>query len=131
MSQAEVYDALEYVARTDGYAPGPGCDRGLGVWQSRWRFRQIGLGRPGRFRLRGEVLVDRGNAQQGWTVRYLVEQQKVKDLRYSMDPREEDWSNDGQDDNREETFGERLRMRLGVRSSATPGAPSTDPTNGR
>jgi hypothetical protein len=135
-TQAEVYDAIEFLARTDGFAPAVGeCDRGLAVWASRWRFRQIGLGRPGRFRIRAEILVDQGSADQGWIVRFLVEQQRVKDLERSMDPHEEDWSDDGQDTEREFLFGERLRRRLGPRAVSAGGsgrkAPSPEPDRGR
>jgi hypothetical protein len=82
------------------------------VWQSRWRERQIGLGRPGRYRLRAEILIDEGSAADGWPVRYAIEQQKVKDLRQSLQPQERDWSPDGQDREREVIFGEKLVRRL-------------------
>ncbi|MGE3175595.1 MAG: hypothetical protein AB7O97_23425 [Planctomycetota bacterium] len=120
-SRAEVYDAVEFLARTDGFAPEVGaCDRGLAVWESRWRFRQLGLGRPGRFRLRAEILIDDGSAETGWIVRYCVEQQQVKDLKKSMDPAEEDWSDGGQDGEREFLFGERLRRRLATIAGPVP-----------
>ena len=58
VSQAEVYDAIDYLARADGFAPSVGeCDRGYGVWVSRWRQRQLGLGHPGRYRLHAEILL--------------------------------------------------------------------------
>jgi hypothetical protein len=121
VTQAEVYDAVEYLARTDGYAPSsPDCDRGLGTWVSRWRYRQVGLNRPGRFRLCAEIMLDEEREDGGWTVRYLVQQQCVKDLERSYDPREEDWSDDGQDGEREYLFGERLRRRLQPPDEAAP-----------
>jgi hypothetical protein len=119
---------VEYLARTDGYAPNPpDCDRGLGTWVSRWRYRQIGLNRPGRYRLRAAVLVDEVAEDKSWTVRYLVQQQRVKDLERSHDPAEDDWSEDGQDSEREFLFGERLRRRLAPSAEETaaplPGTP--------
>lgn len=118
-NRAEVYDAIEFLARTDGFVASAGeCDRGLGTWSSRWRQRQIGLGRPGRYRLLAEVLVDEGSDQDGWTVRFLIEQQKVKDLGRSREPAEEDWDDDGQDQEKEFLFGRRLAMRLGVDAEA-------------
>jgi hypothetical protein len=120
MSQADVYDAVDFLAQGDGYLAGPECDRGLGVWLSRWRQRVLLNNHPARFRLRVEVLIDKGTAQTGWTILYAVEQQKVKDLGKSVDPAEEDWSADGQDGEREFIFGQRLALRLGVRK--LPGA---------
>ena len=74
--------------------------------------RQLGLNRPGRYRLRAEVLFDEGSPDKGWPVRFVVEQQKVKDLRRSMEPAEEDWSSDYQDREAETILGERLSRRL-------------------
>jgi len=122
MLQADVYDAVASVAQSDGYLPGPECDRGLGIWLSRWRQYVLLHNHPARFRLRVEVLIDKGSAQAGWTILYAVEQQKVKDLGKSVDPAEEDWSPDGQYSDRESSFGVRLGLRLGVRK--LPGAHS-------
>lgn len=113
-TRAEVYDAVDFVARGDGFLPGPTCDRGLGIWESKWRYRQLGLGRPGRYRLRSELLIDEGSRETGWSVRFKIEQEKVDDLRKSLDPREQDWESDGQDYEREALFVERLRLRLGM-----------------
>ena len=112
VTQAEVFDAIERLARTDGFAPGEQCDRGLAVWVSRWRQQQVGLGRPGRSRLHAEILVDQGSAQDGYMVRFRIERQVVEDLKKSRDPREEDWSEAGADTEREYLFGERLRRSL-------------------
>ncbi len=113
MKFGECYDGLVFIANRDGFSPDSlACDRGNGVWQSRWRERQIGLGRPGRYRLRAEILIDEGSAADGWPVRYAIEQQKVKDLRQSLQPQERDWSPDGQDREREVIFGEKLVRRL-------------------
>jgi hypothetical protein len=120
-TRAEVFQAIDTTAQTDGYMPGSGCDRGMGLWESKWRYRQLGLGRPGRFRLLVELLLDDGSTADGWTVRYRIEQQMVDDLRRSMDPLEDDWESAGQDFEREELFGERLRMRLN-RGESGPGA---------
>lgn len=117
MAFGECYDGVEFLATRDGFTPDPlACDRGVGTWQSRWRERQIGLGRAGRFRLRAEVLIDEGSSDVGWIVRYAVQQQKVKDLGKSMTPKEEDWSDDGQDAEREFTFGQKLERRLAVKA---------------
>ena len=113
MTLGECYDGVVYVATNSGFAADvPQCDRGNGVWQSRWRQRQLGLGRPGRYRLRAELMLEEGSAQAGWPVRYVIEQQKVKDLRKSMEPTESDWSNDAQDRESETIFGEKLSRRL-------------------
>jgi hypothetical protein len=126
MRQGEVYAAVDQLARADGFLPDAATsDGGLGIWQSRWRHRQIGLGRPGRFRLRVEVMIDEGSPDSGWPVRYLVEQQKVKDLKKSQSPAESDWSADGQDQEREYLFGERLHRRVGGVAPATEPPPES------
>lgn len=119
MTYAEVYDTVAFIADGDGFVPDhSACDRGLGTWQSRWRQRHLTLGRPQRYRLRVEIDVDEGSAAAGWPVRYVVEQQIVKDLRHDRDPKESDWSLDGQDTEREQRFGDRLARRLQPPSAA-------------
>lgn len=124
MTLAEVYDGIELTAAGDGLtASAADSDRGLGIWQSRWRERYLGgVARPGRYRLRCEILIDEGATDKGWVVRYHVEQQKVADLTKSRDPAESDWSSDGQDQDREFLFGSRLALRL--RSPNSPLKPS-------
>ncbi len=112
MTQAECYDGLVFVASRD-FAPDiPKCDRGLGTWQSRWRIRQLPIFGLGRYRLRAELLLDEGSTAEGWTIRYIVEQQKVKDPRRRRDPAPDDWSDDGQYREREVLFGDRLQRKL-------------------
>lgn len=118
MPLAECYDGFVYIADKDGFAADTAaCDRGLGTWQSRWRQRQIGLGRAGRYRLRAEILIDEGSTEHGWTIRYAIEQEKVKDLRHSLDPGPSDWSPDGQWGERESLLGEKLARRLTVKKA--------------
>jgi len=117
--RAEVYDAVDYLARGDGFLPGPDCDRGLGIWESKWKYRHLGLGRPGRYRLRAELMIDQGSSETGWLVRYKIDQQKVDDLRKATNPRERDWETDGQDTEREALFGERFRLRFGLWTAGT------------
>lgn len=102
-------------------------DRGLGVWESRWRKREMERNFPIRNRLRMEILVDEGSREEGWWVRYVIEQEKVKDLRRHSQPREEDWSADGQDPEGEAILGERLRRRLAPKSVQIP--ERTEPTD--
>lgn len=116
MAFGECYRSLVFVAEHHGFSPDvPNCDGGNGVWQSRWRPRQLGLNRPGRYRLRAEVLFDEGSPTKGWAVRFVIEQQKVKDLRRAAQPTEDDWSSDGQDAEIEAIFGEKLKRRLGAK----------------
>lgn len=115
MSYGECYDGIAFIAQNSGFAADEAAnDRGNGLWQSRWKQRQLGLGRPGRCRLTVEVLMDEGSPQRGWPVRFCIEQQKVKDLRRSLEPREDDWSSDGQHTEQEELFGDKLARRLSV-----------------
>lgn len=113
MPVGEAYEALIRAANSRGYAPDvPNCDRGDGKWQSRWRQRIQDDRHPGRYRLRAEILLDEGSPQQGWPIRFVIEQQKVKDLRRSLDPTEDDWSSDGQDQEAEAIFAEMLTRRI-------------------
>lgn len=117
MTFGECYDGLEFIVGRDGFVADPlACDRGMGTWQSRWRERQLGLGRPGRFRLRVEVMIDEGSAAEGWPIRFAIDQQQVKDLRKSMQPSEDDWSDDDQDREREAILAEKLVRRLAAAS---------------
>ena len=113
MTFGDCFDGLIAIANTSGFtADVSACDRGNGLWQSRWRTRQLERFGYGRYRLRAEVLIDEGSAKTGWPIRYVVEQQRVKDLRNTLDPAEGDWSNDGQDRETEAVFGEKLVRRL-------------------
>lgn len=116
MALGECYESVAFIVQNSGFAADEAaCDRGYGIWQSRWRMRHLGLGRPGRFRLRAEVLLDEGSVEKGWPVRFCVEQQKVKELRNSLEPREDDWSNDGQNTELEELIADKLARRLTAR----------------
>jgi hypothetical protein len=117
LSFAEVYDGIEMVSR-DGFVPSPeDCDRGLGIYQSRWHESGQSLGlRPIRVRLRAEIM-EGGSREKGWVVRYCVEQQKVKDMGKFTEVAEKDWSNDGQDTEREANIGNRLRSYYKTRAA--------------
>ncbi len=123
MTLGEAFDGLVHVANGAGFTSDASVtDRGMGVWQSRWRTRVLPpVGHPARFRLRAEILVDEGSAAAGWPMRYAVDQETVDDLRRSIDPREEDWSSAGQDREKEAILGEALARRLAPRS-VTPRA---------
>ncbi|MCR9247165.1 MAG: hypothetical protein NXI31_19200 [bacterium] len=114
MSRADCYDGLVFVATRDKYAPDiRECDRGLGTWQSRWRVvtrERFGLYR---YRLIAEMLLDEGSAQDGWIIRYLVEQEKVSDPRRDRDPQEGDWKHVGQEREAEALLRARLERKLG------------------
>lgn len=121
MPIGQVYDQVGFVATSDGFRPSiTDCDRGLGIWQSMWRTRTQADGHPGRSRLRVEIETPK-EPPEGWLVRWYVEQQGVKDLTHAMAPREDDWSNMGQDAEREQLFGARLSRRL--RPASTDGDP--------
>ena len=123
MTFGEGFDGIEFIASRDGFGRDTlHSDRALGYWQSRGRSREPGLGRPGRYRLRIEVMIDEGSVEAGWPVRYAIYQEKVKDLAHSRQPREEDWSQDGQDRERETILGEKLVRRLAPKTVTPPGA---------
>jgi hypothetical protein len=114
MTYGECFDGVEHVAKGAGFtSDGSVTDRGLGIWQSRWRYRVLPpVGRPARYRLYLEVLVDEGSPQKGWPIRYAVDQEHVEDLRRSVEPREQDWSVTDQDKETEAILGEMLSRRL-------------------
>lgn len=97
-------------------------DRGLGIWQSLWRNRQSER-YPIRYRLKAEFLFDEGSPEEGWLLRYVVEQEKVKDIRRHVQPSEDDWSADGQNVEVEDILTYRLQYRLAPTSieSVKPG----------
>lgn len=114
MPYGECYDGVRYLVQHEGFAfDASVSDRGKGVLATRWRDRQLSLGHPGRYRLFAEIDPEFGSAAAGWLVRFYVEQQWVKDLRYSREPRERDWVDLPQDSERESIFLEKLRMHLG------------------
>jgi len=95
-------------------------DRGNGLWQSRWRKREMERNFPIRNRLKMEILLDDGSREKGWLVRYVIEQEKVKDLRRHSQPGEDDWSANGQDSEGESILGARLVRRLAPKSVQIP-----------
>jgi hypothetical protein len=118
MPIGQAFDGLVYVASGQGFVSDASVtDRGMGIWQSRWKQRILDTRHPGRFRLRAEILVDEGSTTKGWPIRYAIDQQKVGDLRRSVDPREEDWSGAGQDGEREAILGEGLSRRLAPKAA--------------
>ncbi len=120
MTLGECYDGLVHVANGAGFSvDGSASDRGMGLWQSRWRFRTLPpVGRPARYRLHAEILVDEGSAKTGWPIRFAVDQEHVDDLRRSIEPREQDWSSIGQDRETETILGEALVRKLAPASTS-------------
>ncbi len=117
MSLGECYEGLSYIVTRNGLViDAATSDRGHGTLQTRWRERLLDNRHRGRFRLQAEILVDEGSAANGWPIRYIVEQETVKDLRRDLEPREEDWSPAGQDSERETILGEQLLRRLAPKS---------------
>ena len=114
-------DAWEAVAQTaarHGYPLDDSLsDRGRGEFKSRWRTTTQGFGQTRRRRVVAELKrADVGESLPlGWEIRFHVEQQAVKDMARSLDPREEDWSGDGQDRNLEDIMEAQLKMRFGDR----------------
>ena len=78
--------------------------------------RQPPVGKPARYRLRVEILLDEGTPKTGWPLRFVVDQEVVDNLRKATSPEEDDWSSDGQDREIESIYGEALRRRLAPRS---------------
>ena len=122
MSIGEAWSGFTAVATArDGWRVDESAtDRGNGVWQSRWRKREMERNFPIRNRLRMEILLDEGSREQGWWIRYVIEQEKVKDLRRHAQPQEDDWSADGQDREGEAILSERLVRRLAPKSVRVP-----------
>ncbi len=98
-------------------------DRGRGDFTSRWRTWTQGFGQSRRTRVRAELRSE-GQTEERmlWQVRFCVERQRVADMARSMDPREEDWSNDGQERDLEDVIEAQLRMRFGESPTRPPRA---------
>lgn len=114
MSLGEAWQGwVDIVTSRDGWVVDHSeTDRGNGEWQSRWKHRETERNFPIRNRLRMEILIDEGSRQEGWLVRYVVEQEICKDLRRHQAPGEDDWSSNGQNSEAEAVLGERLVRRL-------------------
>tara|TARA_R110002072_G_scaffold269079_11_gene428371 strand:- start:28908 stop:29402 length:495 start_codon:yes stop_codon:yes gene_type:complete len=122
MSIGQAYGGFVAIATArDGWRVDESAtDRGNGIWQSRWRKREMERNFPIRNRLKMEILLDEGSREKGWWVRYVIEQEKVKDLRRHAQPREEDWTANGQDGEGEAILGERLLRKLAPKSVQIP-----------
>ncbi|MFK7741649.1 MAG: hypothetical protein AB8H80_15130 [Planctomycetota bacterium] len=108
---------VQIVTARDGWLSDQSVtDQGLGIWQSRWKKREMERNFPIRNRFYAEFLLDEGSREDGWLIRYYVEQEKCKDLRRHAAPSEEDWSKDGQDQEAETILGQRLIRRLAPKS---------------
>lgn len=116
MPVAQCYDGIVEIAAGE-FAQDPAqSDRGEGVFVSRWRQRVKDNRHLARNRVRVELVLGEGSAQTGWPVRFYIEQETVKDLRRDENPREEDWSADGQDAAKEALFQERLLRKIAPKS---------------
>ena len=121
---ARVWEGLDYVCRTDGFrVDSAASDRGLGIYETRWRERTLALGHAGRRRLHAEINDDH-QVENGLMVRFYVEQQRVHELTRALRFVEDDWADAGQDTGYQRIFGERLRHRLGLVAPPT-GVPQT------
>lgn len=113
----DAWDAVAQTSARHGFPMSESeSDRGRGQFKSRWRSATQGFGQTRRRRVVAEILRSEADAPiPGWQVRFHVEQQAVKDMARSLDPREEDWSSDGQDANFEDILEVQLRLRFGDR----------------
>ena len=50
-----------------------------------------------------------------WQIRFHVSQQNVPDMSRGMNPREEDWEDNGQDLDAEHRFDAKLRLEFGMK----------------
>jgi len=125
MSLGQVWNGFTQIATArDGWRVDESAsDRGNGFWQSRWKKREMERNFPIRNRLKMEIFLDDGSREQGWLIRYVIEQEKCEDLRRHANPQEDDWSADGQDNEGEAILGERLVRRLAPKSVQIPQRP--------
>jgi len=116
----DVWDAVVEVAAADGYPEDPaGTDRGLRIFESRWRtqavpFRLGSVHRGARRRVHAEFEQDPDD--RSWLVRFYVERQVIGDMTESLNPSEEHWTEGGQDAETERRMRVKLRSRFQVRS---------------
>ena len=106
----DAWTAVEEIAKVDGFPVDPaGTDRGLREFTSRWRTSELPFRRSNRRRVHARFERTDDN---GWLIRYYVEQQTVEDISKSFDPEDRDWSAAGQDAETENRFTAKLKSRF-------------------
>ncbi len=118
----EAWNAFVDVGVTNGYRQfdGPdGTDRGMRVFVSTWRESPAPFRMSARTRLRGKFERPEGQ-DDAWQIRFYVQRQKVREIEAGFDPHEADWSDDGQDGDREDIILGQLRLRFGQDLGITP-----------
>lgn len=116
VSFEDLWTAVVETATRHHFTPdSEGTDRGRGRFQSRWRVSTPGFGQSHRMRLRAELEQQppADTAPPVWVLRFCVERQTVPDMARSMNPREQDWSGDGQDRDTEDVLEAQFRLRFG------------------
>jgi len=113
----DVWVAIVEISETDGYpVDASGTDRGLRVFESRWRTRSVpfrvsaGVHRGDRRRVHAEM--ERPEDKQNWLVRFYVERQVITDITGAFDPQEDDWEAGGQDVDMEARIMAKLLVRF-------------------
>lgn len=107
----DVWGAVEDVAQVDGYPVDQAAtDRGLKVFQTRWRTRELPFRMGQRKRVHAEF--EQRDEKDDWWVLFYVEQQKISDIDQTFDPEEDAWSSNGQDTDTERRFAVKLADRF-------------------
>lgn len=114
----ETWEHFADVAERSGFRMDPvASDRGLRIFISRWRESPAPFGKGVRTRLQGRFeRVEPKPEHAGkelWRLEYFVERQIVTDISRGFEAEEDDWSDDGQDGEREQILLGQLRLRYG------------------
>ncbi len=109
MAFEDVWVAMVDVAQVDGYPIDQATtDRGMKIFQSRWRTIELPFRQGSRKRVHAEF----EQREKDWWVLFYVERQKITDIDQTFDPEEDAWSGDGQDTETERRFGVKLARRF-------------------
>lgn len=108
----DAWESFVDIADHSGYRTDPAAtDRGLRYYVSRWNEHPAPFRKGYRVRLHGRFERLDGEVA-GWRLEFYVERQVVTDISRGFDPRDSDWSADGQDGMREEFLTRQLGMRF-------------------
>lgn len=127
----DAWDAVAQIAEIDQMPiDAAGTDRGKRVMQTMWRTRSMPFRGSIRRRLRAEF--EQPEQGRDWLVKFCVEKQTTGLVSGGFDPKEEDWTDAGQDDQMEMLMLAKLNLRFrgdigGVSAPPDPAIPGEVP----
>ena len=110
----DLWNQFVRIAQTNGCMPNPSeTDRGQRVYVSAWIENPAPFGKG--FRTRLHARFNRPEDQtKGWVLEFYVQRQIVDDFANSWEPAEDDWSDEGQDVQRQRILLAQTRLAYGL-----------------